>query len=617
MKAQRHTLPHNLATTSFHRHWQTGASKFLHLYNSLLPSKCLHLSTLRCEWTVVSSNKILSSNYVVNTISKPAASQVLSGARGDSHVSCSKHLTADDIVSGAVDVVGWTVKFEVMGGSMGKVSEVIQVPGPRTVLDHGSRSLTWLKVVESPAICRDTVVEPLETHSLEGTVPSGTHGVILKQHKRSSSESIPLATEILVPVVDKIVKTVDKENMTLIIFPPKGLLELARRPEAIRRLRPAIQEFCKQHPPQNVRKRLTHTRIKNLGLMPTQKQLQQAGVQWLMKEINAAGGLLYVAQALNLGAGRRPAGFWEDLTQLDIEIERFIWERWTKKLDKSTETHYYWNPVTNEVSKKKPPFPNMSNFAKTKGAVMPRRITVIEAKRWDLNHAIFFHGGYKAVGHALKRWTVFVYGRKTSRHLPPKQKLKNESSSVYHSQYGYSVDVKGIVSKTLPVDRPDLMTLSQVKLGINRFMEARGLSDFPAYKDLQEHDQNLFVSVKKLGGRRMVAKAMHIKLRRSKHGRWSSISTAAAALRSYICRKFAAKMNVESGYDEEYLWTMAVSDGSLKLPTHAEVLNDGRPDLHYVLQRFGRHQLAEHLMIPQRVMLEIDDKMLQIDDHDS
>lgn len=76
-------------------------------------------------------------------------------------------------------------------------------------------------------------------------------------------------------------------------------------------------------------------------------------------------------------------------------------------------------------------------------------------------------------------------------------------------------------------------------------------------------------------------------------------------------------MDVESGYDEEYLWTMAATDGSLKLPTHAEVLNDGRQDLHYVLQRFGRHQLAEHLMIPQRVLLEITDKMLQIDDHDS
>lgn len=615
MKAQPHTLLHDLATTFFYR--QTGASKSPHLYNSLLPPKYLHLSALRREWTVVSTNRILGSNYVVNTISKPAASQVSSGAGGDNHVICWKHLSANDIVSGAVDVVGWTVHFEVMGGSMGKVSEVIQVPAPRSVLDHGSRSLTWLKVVESPAVCRDTLVEQMETHSLEGTVPSVTHGVILKQHKMSSSESIPLATEILVPVVDEIVKTVNKENRTLIIFPPKGLLELARRPEAIRRLRPAIWEFCKQHPPENVRKRLTYTRIKNSGLMPTQKQLQQAGMQWLIKEINAAGGLLYVAQALNLRVGCRPAGFWEDLTQLDIEIECFIWESWTKKLDKCTEAHYYWNPVTNEVSRKKPPFPNMSDFAKMKGAVMPRRSTVIEAKRWDLNHAIFFHGGYKAVGHALKRWTVFVHSRKTSRHLLPKHKSKNESSSVHHSHYRYSGDVKGIVSKTLPIDRPDLMTLSQVKLSINRFMEARGVSDFPAYKDLQEHDQNLFVSVKKLGGRRKVAKAMHIKLRRSKQGHWSSISTAGAALRSYMCTKIAAEMNIESGYGEEYFWNVAATDGSLKLPTHAEVLNDGRPDLHYVLQRFGRHQLAEHLMIPQRVMLQIDDNMLQIDDHDS
>lgn len=614
MKVQPHTLPQNLSTTFFYR--QTVVSKFLPLYNSLFPPKYLYLSSLRRDGTVVSTNRILGSNYVVNAISKPAASNVSSGAGGNSDVICSKYLSADDIVAGAVDVVGWTVQFEVMGGSMGKVSEVIQIPGPRSVLDHGGRNLTWLKVVESPAIYSDTLIEQMETHSFEGTVPSGTHGVILKQHKRSS-ESNPRATEILVPVVDEIVKTVDKENRTLIIFPPKGLLELARRPEAIRRLRPAIQEFCKQHPPENVRKRLTYTRIKNLGLMPTQKQLQQAGMQWLIKEINAAGGLLYVAQALNLRVGCRPAGFWEDLAQLDIEIECFIWESWTKKLDKCTDTHYYWNPITNGVSRKKPPFPNISDFAKTKEAVMPRRSTIMEAKRWDLNHAILFHGGYKAVGHALKRWTVYVHGRKTSRHLLPKQKSNNESSYVYHTHCRYSRDVKGIVSKTLPVGQSDLMTLSQVKLGINRFMKARGLSDFPTYKDLKQHDQNLFVSVKNLGGRRKVAKAMHIILRRSQYGRWSSISTAGAALRSYICTKIAADMNIESGYGEEYLWNVAATDGSLKLPTHAEVLNDGRPDLHYVLQRFGRHQLAKHLMIPQRVMLQIDENMLQINDYDS
>jgi hypothetical protein len=62
---------------------------------------------------------------------------------------------------------------------------------------------------------------------------------------------------------------------------------------------------------------------------------------------------------------------------------------------------------------------------------------------------------------------------------------------MHHSHYRYLGDVKGIVSKTLPIDRPYLMTLRQVKLSINRFMEARGVSDFPAYKDLQGHDQNL------------------------------------------------------------------------------------------------------------------------------
>eukprot|EP01018_Ginkgo_biloba_P033610 Gb_14125 [translate_table: standard] len=153
------------------------------------------------------------------------------------------------------------------------------------------------------------------------------------------------------------------------------------------------------------------------------------------------------------------------------------------------------------------------------------------------------------------------------------------------------------------------MTFSQLKLSINKYMKTRGISQFPTYKDLQGYDQKLFASVKRHGGRLKVAKAMNIKLRRHKRGYWSCLSVAGAALRSYMCSKIAEEMSLKLGYDEELLWREATKDGCLKLPTHTQVLNDGRPDLHYVLQRFGRHQLAQHLMIPQRVMLQINDDM--------
>ncbi|XP_057832968.2 uncharacterized protein LOC131043756 isoform X1 [Cryptomeria japonica] len=566
------------------------------LFNSHCTRNCYHNLLLPMSHNFSPSRTLFSiySNSVSNSsVNKLRASHATCGVREENHAFQWKLLSAADIIYRAVDVVGWTVLFEIKGGAEGKVSELIQVPGPVSVSNHADITLTWLKVIESPTRCRDDLGEQMEANVLEGKFSSCKYTLISNQHKNGGFDGTPLVTEILIPVVDEFFKKIDMQSRTLTILPPKGLLELARRPHAINRLRPKILEFCKQHPPEKVRKRLKLRRIENLEYMPTQSQLQQAGMHRLIKEINAAGGIIYVAEALNMHAGRRPAGYWENLMRVDMEIECFIWECWTKKFDIQTEKYYYWNPVTDVVSQKKPPYPDTSDLAKTKGTVMPQQSVVIAAKRWDLHYAIISNGGYKAVAHALERCTVFVYGRKTSKHNLPKK------------IYRYSGDAKGVKSGTLPTEQTDLMTLSQVKLTIKKLMKSRDISDMPTYKDLQAFDQNLYASVKTHGGRVKVAKFMGVKLTKSERGRWSSLSVAGAALRSYICSKIAEEMSLEAGYNEDDIWEEAAIDGYLRLPTYPQVLKDGRPDLHYVLQKFGRSLLAEHLKIPQRIMLTI------------
>jgi hypothetical protein len=52
-------------------------------------------------------------------------------------------------------------------------------------------------------------------------------------------------------------------------------------------------------------------------VMPTRKELREAGRGDLVRAVEAAGGFLAVAQMLGLRSRRRPVGYWENLDNLD------------------------------------------------------------------------------------------------------------------------------------------------------------------------------------------------------------------------------------------------------------------------------------------------------------
>eukprot|EP00249_Psilotum_nudum_P007450 c20565_g1_i3 orf=189-1175(+) len=264
-----------------------------------------------------------------------------------SHTNCAKVYTATDLSSGVVDVCGWSVVFEGKG-DVGKVTEIVQVKRVGSTFDWDNEDSTYefmLKVTQTSNWVEDRKLGMAGMRRRLVNVRNGNRDKQL------------LGTEYLIPIVDAFFREVDARKKRLVILPPQGLIELGKRPEAVRKLHPVILEFCQRHAgilkerftARNKRNnkfkysQMSDVEIEDIvcSYMPTRDQLQAAGRWDLIKQIKAAGGFLFVAHALNLKSRRRPDGFWEDLGELDAEIEQFIVESWIEKVHGETDS-FQW-----------------------------------------------------------------------------------------------------------------------------------------------------------------------------------------------------------------------------------------------------------------------------------
>lgn len=351
--------------------------------------------------------------------------------------------------------------------------------------------------------------------------------------------------EYLIPWVEDVVKEVDAKAQCILIKPPEGLLELAKRPELLRKIRVALENFG------------LHTEGQAEPHMPTRRQLQAAGEHKLVEMIVAAGGFSSVAQDLRFRTKRRPVGFWEDLRNLDSEIEAFLGESWSEEQDAETGMTYYINLITNEVLHEKPasasimnPTPVSQAWSDFGTAVMPRARALRKMGRFDLHNAIMMHGGYKEVAQQLGRMVV---GRR---------------------------EVKDLESEIL------------------EFMHDHNLSLFPRPAQLMaENRDDLLVAVREEGGVVAVAKKMGLRAQRNGKGRWKNVEEAAEAMKAYMMENLL-EIYPESAKDRgEAIWAEALERGLLRLPKQADILEDGRSDLRYALQKFGQEAIADRLGI--------------------
>ncbi|GBG81797.1 hypothetical protein CBR_g33977 [Chara braunii] len=402
--------------------------------------------------------------------------------------------------------------------------------------------------------------------------------------------------QFLIPLVPAIVQGVDTSARQLVIEPPEGLLDLGEIPRRLSALRPLLLQFCAEQS-EGVEKCRKKRRMKAKGFvvwrhgavrtsvptdnqaregyMPTRQQLLAAGRQDLVQKIAMAGGFPAVAQALNLRSRRRPIGFWEDLQNLDAEIEWFIAQSWKKqKMNVSSSVKvWYYNTITKAVSWEKPPRPDVrsplpvSSHPDDAGtAVMPTAKDVLSAGRYDLHIAINLHGGYREAGAQLGR-----------------QKL------------------------------PSPLSMAQVMSEIRQFMDSEGLSEFPTSRMLKESGRlDLWLAVRRFGGTRTFATAMRVRAARNGRHFWEDLDSAAVAIWQYItCKEEVVHTSSEgtnkqstqnaspemSGKEDERLlstpYTAFASE--LRMPTLVELQDAGRWDLRYAIMKFSAARIAARL----------------------
>lgn len=69
-------------------------------------------------------------------------------------------------------------------------------------------------------------------------------------------------------------------------------------------------------------------------------------------------------------------------------------------------------------------------------------------------------------------------------------------------------------------------------------------------------------------------------------GHWVSVEEAAVEMKAYMVEKMMEDQSHSRKNDklEEEMWVRALKEGNLRLPSQAQILEDGRRDLRYVLQ---------------------------------
>ncbi|CAI5982439.1 unnamed protein product [Closterium sp. NIES-64] len=211
--------------------------------------------------------------------------------------------------------------------------------GRRRGSGQGKSTLTW----------QDSMEEADWTTLSSSSAPLSSPGSPASPTSPTSLAPLP-PVEHLIPLEAAILVAAHPHRAALTIAPPPGLLDLGWQAVRLHALRPKLLAFCaqlaeQQQQQQQQQRRRRHSASRLTApftppnfktpcttpappVMPTIRQLRAAGRHDLIADISAAGGQLAVAQALGFAARRRPTGFWEDLGNVDEEIEAFVSRFW-------------------------------------------------------------------------------------------------------------------------------------------------------------------------------------------------------------------------------------------------------------------------------------------------
>eukprot|EP00890_Picochlorum_soloecismus_P004359 jgi/Picsp_1/4924/NSC_02288-R1_protein len=199
---------------------------------------------------------------------------------------------------------------------VGIVDDVIRVSGDG---DEGEQFLLRVvNPVESPFSDHQT----LTSSPCQGDVATNGDGCDGNENNNNPHALVVVVEEEhLIPLVESIVPRIDMKKEVVYIDPPVGLLDLGKRRAQIEIIRHKLKPIAEE---------LSQEKKSNTLFMPTRRKLEELGRRDLVRLITKNGGFLEVAQSLNFRSYRRPPGYWEDENVLDRELSMFVAANWVQ-----------------------------------------------------------------------------------------------------------------------------------------------------------------------------------------------------------------------------------------------------------------------------------------------
>ena len=316
---------------------------------------------------------------------------------------------------------------------------------------------------------------------------------------------------------------------TLFLDPPDGLLDLALREVQLRELRNDLLPYCK-----------------TLGTdtfgMPQRQTLLNENMKDLVKRVEALGDWREVALELDLRPDAAPWYYWDNLDNLESALLNLVDAFWIEENDDGES--YWYNDISGAL-RIEPPIENDGGGLDV--PVMPTMSHLLEARRWDLHHAVVLHGGYKAVAKELGWQPV---RRIENRHLLSFETLRDEILDILEDEEGIA------------------------EVGVRP-------GQLPCASQLEELDRDDLVKFIKIhGGFSLVATKMGLQPSKGGRGAYDSINDTAKAVRAFAMEHDIVAQNG------------AKKPSIIFVPTDAELIKHGRNDLRYAIRQHSKEKIA-------------------------
>ena len=319
-------------------------------------------------------------------------------------------------------------------------------------------------------------------------------------------------------------------SQALFLDPPAGLLDLATREVQLNELRSDLLPFCKM-----------------LGAdtygMPQRLSMMNQGQKDLVKRVEALGDWREVAIELDLKPDAAPWYYWDNIDNVEDALLKLVDAFWFEETD--GEETFWYNDISGALRLEPP---TSGDGGGLDVPVMPTMAHLVEARRWDLHHAVVLHGGYRTVAREL--------GWQRSRQIENRHLLSFEA---------FSEEILELINDESLID----IGLRPGQLPCARQLEEIGRDDL--IKFMKHH-----------GGFSAVSKKLKLQPSRASRDAYPTVRVLAKALRA-----FALEHDITTPVTPRRMDKKVVL-----LPSAIDLMRNDRNDLRTAMEKFPSEDIA-------------------------